>query len=92
MLCAGGDCEQTASWTGAIVADTSYAIAQSIAPDTASACPGTATFAAWYPQRPVLVVAPAGVLGFHNPYRLVTCPGQTSASRLAPIGRVVSEF
>lgn len=91
-LCANGGCEQAASWTAAIVADTSDAIAQSIAPDTASACPGSATFAAWYPQRPVLAVAPGGVLGFHNPYRLVTCPGQTSASRLAPIGRVLSEF
>lgn len=91
-VCAGGGCEQAEHWTGTIVADTSDAIAESIPPDAASACPGAATFAAWYPQRPVLAITPRGVLAFHNPYRLVTCPGQTSATRLAPIGRVVSEF
>lgn len=91
-LCADGNCEQPASWDDAIVADDSASIAQAIPPASGTSCPSTATFAAWYPSRPVLAVAPQGVLGIHKPYALVTCPGQTSASRLPPIGRVISEF
>ncbi|MBE2248040.1 MAG: hypothetical protein IAE78_00745 [Myxococcus sp.] len=85
------DCHLAASWSQAVVVDTSAAIAQAVNPAAGTTCPTTATFAAWYPKRPIIGIGPNGVAIVHNPSPLVRCLG-TNVGTLPPIGRIITTF
>ncbi len=85
-------CEQANSWTGVSLLDSAAAVAQTINPDTGSACPGASESASWWPRGPRAAVGTRGAVFVHNPYAIVKCPGNPNPSRLPTIGRVVSSF
>lgn len=85
-------CQLGANWSQSLTIDSSAAIAQVVPPALGSSCPATATFAAWYPKRPIVGVAPAGLAVIHNPNALVSCPGSTGPSSRPPIGRIFTTF
>jgi hypothetical protein len=86
------DCHLQANWAQGITVDTSMAVAQVVPPALGSSCPNTATFAAWYPRRPIVGISATGVAVVHNPSALVTCPGSTGPATRPPIGRIITTF
>ncbi len=87
-----GTCETAAAWSVPTGIDTAGSIAQAIAPDTGSSCPGSSQSASWWPHSPRLAIGVRGLVAVHNPYSIVKCPQLSSPNRLPPIGRVVSSF
>ena len=85
-------CGAAASWSAPAVIDSATAIAQTLAPDTGSACPGTSQSASWWPNRPAIGSSASGVVVAHVPYAIVKCPQNTNPSRLPTIGRIFSTY
>jgi hypothetical protein len=85
----GASCENSTSWSGATIVDTSSAVSAVFAPDTGSQCPGTSSSSWWYPSNPRMTTSSTGTVVVHEPYSIVQCPGVSGSQHMPSVGRLL---